>query len=294
MEIVGQPGSPKLAEQLNLPLRAVTPDYFAAMNIQVADGRVFRSSDDADAPEVAVINAAFARRYFAAGTPIGRIVKFIGDKAKPIEIIGVVSDTRTNALSEQAEPEIYFPLWQRRAFSKNLILHTRADPRALATLVQRELHAVDPTAAVEHVKTMEDVRQESVAPQPLRHASADRLFGDGDGARAGRPLRRAVAVGRGADEGNRGQEGDRCTLAGDRASGASRRVPADRARCGVGPRAGTRIGSSARRAVVRVKAADPMTLIGAAVLFAALALIACAVPAWRAARVNLMDALRHE
>ena len=43
-----------------------------------------------------------------------------------------------------------------------------------------------------------------------------------------------------------------------------------------------------------VKAADPMTLIGAAVLFAALALIACAVPAWRAARVNLMDALRHE
>ena len=165
MEIIGQPGSPKLAEQLNLPLRAVTPDYFAAMNIQVADGRVFRSSDDADAPEVAVINAAFARRYFAAGTPIGRIVKFIGDKAKPIQIIGVVSDTRTNALSEQAEPEIYFPLWQRRAFSKNLILHTRADPRALATLVQRELHAVDPTAAVEHVKTMEDVRQESVAPR---------------------------------------------------------------------------------------------------------------------------------
>ena len=43
-----------------------------------------------------------------------------------------------------------------------------------------------------------------------------------------------------------------------------------------------------------VKAADPMTLVGAAVLFGALAFVACAVPAWRAARVNLMDALRHE
>ena len=56
-------------------------------------------------------------------------------------------------------------VWQSGAFSKHLIVRTSSDPRRLAAMVRRELHSVDPTAAVEHVKTMEDIRRESVAPR---------------------------------------------------------------------------------------------------------------------------------
>src|SRR5207249_1643268 len=80
-------------------------------------------------------------------------------------VVGVISNTRTEALSQQPEPEIYFPFWQSQAFSKHLIVRTTSDPRPLAALVRRELHSVDPTAAVEHIKTMAQIRRESVAPR---------------------------------------------------------------------------------------------------------------------------------
>ena len=294
MEIVGQAGSTRLAEQLNLPLRAVTPDYFEAMNIQIVDGRGFRPSDDADAPRVALINATFARRYFGGGTPLGRKVQFPGPNPKPIEIVGVVSDTRTDALNETAGPEIYFPLWQQHAFSKHLILHTRSDPRALGALVLRELHAVDPTAAVEHVKTMEDVRQESVASRlfAMRLLTAFAvtatalalvgLYGVLSLSVGARTKEIAVRKAIGA----RWQEIVRLVLR------EGYRLIA----CGVvlGLVLAVVLGRVLGALLYDVKAADPVTLVGAAALFGALAFVACAVPAWRAARVNLMDALRHQ
>ena len=293
-QIVGQAGSTRLAEQLNLPLRAVTPDYFEAMNIQIVDGRGFRPSDDADAPRVALINATFARRHFGGGYPLGRKVQFPGPNPKPIEIVGVVSDTRTDALNETAGPEIYFPLWQQHAFSKHLILHTRSDPRALGALVLRELHAVDPTAAVEHVKTMEDVRQESVASRlfAMRLLTAFAvtatalalvgLYGVLSLSVGARTKEIAVRKAIGA----RWQEIVRLVLR------EGYRLIA----CGVvlGLVLAVVLGRVLGALLYDVKAADPVTLVGAAALFGALAFVACAVPAWRAARVNLMDALRHQ
>ena len=55
------------------------------------------------------------------------------------------------------------PLWQANAFSKHLVVRTTADPRAVVVAVQRELRAVDPTAAIENVKTLEQIRDESLA-----------------------------------------------------------------------------------------------------------------------------------
>src|SRR5262249_15983286 len=63
------------------------------------------------------------------------------------------------------EPEIYFPFWQQGAFSKHLIVRTQSDPRPLSGLVRREIQTVDPASAVEHIKTMKDIRDESLAPQ---------------------------------------------------------------------------------------------------------------------------------
>src|SRR2546428_7435753 len=129
MEIVGHPGSSKLKGQMHLPLHSVTPDYFDALGIKVVDGRGFRPSDNSEAPDVAVVNEALAGRYFPKANPIGRKMRFVGDTNRMIEVVGIVSNTRTEALSHQAEPEIYFPFWQSSAFSKDLIFRVSPERR---------------------------------------------------------------------------------------------------------------------------------------------------------------------
>ncbi|HET7218924.1 MAG TPA: ADOP family duplicated permease, partial [Vicinamibacterales bacterium] len=294
MEIVGQASSSRLTERLNLPLRAVTPDYFDVMGIQLVDGRGFRASDDTGAPRVAAINGTFARRHFAGVNPIGRTVRFAGDAKTTIEIVGVVADTRTEALSRGAEPEIYFPLFQMRAFSKHLVVRASADPRAIAPLVQRELRGIDPSAAVEHVKTMDEIRQESVAPRTFAmqlltgFAAAATLL-----ALVGIYGVLSLAVGARTKE-----------LAVRKAIGAQQRTIV-RLVLGEGFRLillGAILGTTLAIVLGRllstllydVRPTDPLMLSAAATLFCAVAIAACAIPAWRAARVDLMEALRHE
>jgi ABC-type antimicrobial peptide transport system permease subunit len=77
--------------------------------------------------------------------------------------VGVVANARTDDLSRAPEPEIYLCFWQAQAFSKDLVVRTVGDPRAVMANVQRELHAVDPTAAVENVKTFDQIRDDSLA-----------------------------------------------------------------------------------------------------------------------------------
>ena len=164
MELVGQPGDGTVAGQLSLPLRSITPDYFDVMGMGLVDGRGFQATDAGDAPMVAVVNQAFGRKYFPAGV-LGRQMRFAGDTKRTIQIVGVVADTRTEALSTQAEPEIYLSFWQSGAFSKHLVVRAAADPSALSALVRREVHAVDPTASVERFTTMAEIRRTSVAPR---------------------------------------------------------------------------------------------------------------------------------
>ena len=77
----------------------------------------------------------------------------------------VVADTRTEDLSQTAEPEIYLPFWQSGAFSKHLVVRTTGPPLALAQDVRREIRAVDSTSAVERITTMAEIRRESMASQ---------------------------------------------------------------------------------------------------------------------------------
>jgi putative ABC transport system permease protein len=78
---------------------------------------------------------------------------------------GVREHTRTGNLTQPPQPEIYLSLWQASAFSKDLVIRVTADPRSLMAAIQRELRAVDPTVAVENMKTLEEVRADSVASQ---------------------------------------------------------------------------------------------------------------------------------
>ena len=294
MEIVGQAGSQRLADRLTLPLRSVTPDYFPAMDMRIVAGRSFRATDDGEAPPVAIINEAFVRRHFPDANPIGRALRFAGDAKRTIEIVGVVSDARTESLSRGAEPEVFFSLWQNRAFSKHLIVRTAADPGALAQQVMHELRAIEPTSAVEHVKTMEEIRRESVAP---RIFAMQLLIGFSAAASvlALVGLYGVLSLSVGA----RTRE-----MAVRKAIGASAiaivrlvlgegfRLIAVGAILGIG--LAVMLGNLLGALLFEVRPADPLMLGAAAAVFTLVALTICALPAWRAARIDLMEALRHE
>ena len=145
VEFPGQSGSSKLADPCHRASAFHHPDYFDVMGMTIAEGRAFRDTDGPEAPRVAIVNAALAKRYYADRNPVGAHFQFAGGGDKPVEIVGVVADTRTEDLSQRAEAEVYLPFWQSGAFSKHLVLRASGDPTALAALVRGQLRAIDPT-----------------------------------------------------------------------------------------------------------------------------------------------------
>src|SRR4030095_16657380 len=162
-EFEGQPAVAKASDAASLPVRSVTPGYFDILRMAIVGGRSSRDSDVRNAPAVAIVNRALAERYFPGSSPIGKKVWRFGRQQPPTEVIGVVTDSRTNDLTRPPEPEIYLSLWQAGAFSTELVIGTATDPRAVMADIQRELRAVDPTVAVENVKTLDQVRADSMA-----------------------------------------------------------------------------------------------------------------------------------
>jgi putative ABC transport system permease protein len=296
MDFPGEPGSPALADKVELPLRAITQDYFKVMGMSLVEGREFRLSDDNQAPRVIIVNEALVRQYFRGEQPLGRRIYFTGDakRERPLEIVGIVKDTRTEALNERPEAEIYQPLWQGQAFSKHMVIRTAGDPLPIAALIQRELRGVDPTSAVEKITTMAEIKRQSMATATF----AMRLLTGFAGVATLLAIVGLYGV-LSLSVGSRTKE-----LAVRKAIGAQRHQIVGLI-IGEGSRliaVGLVLGIVAALAVGRllqsllfdVKPADPLTLAAAAIVFAFVALLACLVPARRAGRVELMEALRQE
>jgi putative ABC transport system permease protein len=293
IEVEGHPVT-RPTDLASLPLRAVTPGYFALLGQTITAGRDVRSTDVRAAPAVAIVNQRMVDRYFPGTTAIGKTLWLNGRQNPPTTIIGVVSDGRVDDLTQAAEAEVYLSLWQATAFSKDLVVRTAGDPRAVIASVQRELRAIDPTVAVEHVKTLEQVRDDSVASRTF---ATQLLVGF---SLVGTVLTLVGIYGvLSLSVASRRRE-----LAIRTAVGAQRRdirnlIFAEGFRLIAG---GLVVGAVAALALARVLSVflfevtptDPATLIGAALLFAAVALLACWVPTRRAARVSPLDALRSE
>jgi putative ABC transport system permease protein len=293
IEIEGRPVT-KPSDRLSLPLRAVTPGYFTLLGLAIADGRDFRSSDTRNAPAVAVVNQRLVDRYLFPANPIGKKLWLGGRQQPPTEIIGVVTNGRSDDLTHAAEPELYLSLWQARAFSKDLVVRTAGDPRSAIAAVQRELRAVDPTVAVENVKTLEQIRTESLASRTF---ATQLLIGFSV---VGTVLTLVGIYGvLSLSVASRRRE-----IAIRTAVGAHRRdirnlVFAEGFRLiagGVlaGVAAALMLSRVLRFFLFDVEPTDPATLIGAGALFAGVALFACWVPFRRAMSVDPLEALRYE
>lgn len=294
LEIEGQPPAVKESDKTALPLRAVTPDYFKLMGMALLDGREFRSTDDDKAPHVAIVNQAFAGRYFPYSNAVGRKFWLNGRDKPGVEIVGEIADGRTDDLTQQASPEVYLPLWQANAFSKHLVVRTSADPRAVVVAVERALRSVDPTAAIENVKTLEQIRDDSLASRTfamhlLTGFSAVGavltlvgIYGVLSLSVASRRRELAIRSAVGAQQKDIRKlifgEGFRL-IAGGVLGGIALAIVLSRA---------------LRTFLFEVQPSDPVTLILVGALFVGVGILACWLPVRRAGKVDPLEALRYE
>jgi putative ABC transport system permease protein len=294
MEIEGQPPAVKESDKTALPLRAVTEDYFKLMGLPMIGGRDFRSNDDGKAPNIAIVNQAFADRYFPQGNAIGRKIWLNGRDKPGTEIVGEVSNGRTDDLTQAPSPEIYMSLWQANAFSKHLVVRTQADPRTVTVAVQRELHIVDPTAAVENPRTLAQIRDDSLASRTFAMQllvgfavvgsmlTLVGIYGVLSLSVASRRRELGIRLAVGA------QQSDIRSLI----FGEGFRLIAGGVFAGVVLALG--LSRVLRTFLFEVQPNDPMTLVLVGALFTAVALLACWVPVRRAAKVDPLEAIRYE
>jgi predicted permease len=148
-------------EQPTADFRAATPDYFRTVGVPLLAGRGIEA-DTADSEFVAVVNRAFADRFFAGRDPIGESIRILGPK--PRRIVGIIGNTHHRSLEAHKEPEIYVPHTQFPTGGMFLAVRTRLeDPAALASTVRAELRGLDPNLPIAQIQTWTDLLDKTLS-----------------------------------------------------------------------------------------------------------------------------------
>ncbi|HSH38428.1 MAG TPA: ABC transporter permease, partial [Chthoniobacterales bacterium] len=151
-------------------IRAVTPEYFQALKVPLLRGRFFNEGDQFEGPGVAIVNNAFAKKWFPEQDAIGKRITF-SDVSKPdikwITIVGVVGDMRHRGLDQDVKPEYYLAHNQTPYRSMVLTVRSAQDPRSLTSAIRREISNLDPDLPAANVRTLEQVTADSIAPRRL-------------------------------------------------------------------------------------------------------------------------------
>jgi len=152
-----------------LPMRflEIGDGFLSVLRIPLVAGRDFAATDDERAPKVAIVNEAFARRFAADQSALGRVLRFRGE---PVTIVGVVRDVKLYSLAEQVGPGVFFPLAQRWDSKRAIMLRGGGDAHALATALQAIVRDLDPAAPRPTVVPL--LRAMSIGIMPQRIAAA--------------------------------------------------------------------------------------------------------------------------
>lgn len=135
-------------EYLSANWRSVTPGYFSAIGIGLKKGRLIADSDDERSPRAVVITEAMARRVWPNADPLGQQITVGGNGAPAWTVVGVVGDIRDQLLQQEPEPMMYLSFQQVSWDTMWMLVRGNGDPLALAPLVRREIHAIDPLLPV--------------------------------------------------------------------------------------------------------------------------------------------------
>jgi putative ABC transport system permease protein len=184
--IEGQPLPPRNQTPL-MEACLVTPDYFRAMNIPLLRGRYFTERDDRSSlagrdlskldenqREIAALNSIvidqeFARRYWREEDPVGKRIKLGTDEDAPaLTVLGVVGRVKMEGLNQDSNRvQGYFPFQQIPNGGMTVIIKGASDPNQLISAVRQQVKAIDPDQPIYGIRTMDEIRAESVASERL-------------------------------------------------------------------------------------------------------------------------------
>jgi putative ABC transport system permease protein len=292
-----------MSEQPEVDVRLISPGYMGAMRIPIMRGRDFGDTDVAGRPGAILISASMAQHFWPGEEPIGKrlALTFFPDVVR--EVVGVVGDVKLDGL-DQARPStiLYMPLGQVSApatggwnsFPMTLVVRSATNPAGIVSAVTNALHQVDREIPVRDILTLDDLVTNSISQQRFNMLLL--------GAFAGLALLLA-AIGiysvLSYSVKRRVQEiGIRLAL-GARIGDVLRMVIVEGMKptlLGVvlGTIGALAMGHVLASLIYGVKPTDPLTFLVVAVLLAAIALFATIIPAYRAAKVDPMVALRYE
>jgi putative ABC transport system permease protein len=297
-------GRPKADEQDHIMsvVYVATPDYFKTMGIRLKRGRLFTEQDRQDTPLVVVIDESLAAKAFPGEDPLGRRLQR-GHQNPPSEIIGIVEHVKHYGLDGEVpvEPQFYYSLKQApddmMAVISNrisLVARTRTEPLTLADAVRQQVLAADRNQPVYNVKTMDQIVSETIASRRFAMLLLTVFAGVAlvlaavgiYGVMAYSVTQRTHEIGIRMALGAQGRDILRLVV------GQGMLL----ALVGVG------VGCAAAYGITRVmssllygvSATDPLTFVAISLLLTVIALLACYIPARRAARVDPMIALRYE
>jgi putative ABC transport system permease protein len=159
-------GDPQTSEAAgNANFLSVTPTYFDTMQIPLKAGRGFTERDTNDASKVIIVNETLGRKLWPGESPVGRKIWVWYDEKFFREIVGVVGDTRVS-LDSEAESQMYVPFAQDAGWGTlSFVVRTKGEPTDLAGAVRNEIRAVDKGMLIYNVKTLDDVVAIAAAPR---------------------------------------------------------------------------------------------------------------------------------
>ena len=279
---------------LDAQTRSVDPDYFRAMEIPIVEGRALLPSERGPDAQEVVVSQAFVRQFFPNEDPLGRhVVTDMMFGPMPLRIVGVAADTRYD-VAAPPYPTIYYPLYAGGELSVMLAVRSRGDAAAMALAVQKVIARLDATLPVAHVLTMEQI---------VGHSTDDARFGATLlVAFAALSLLLAMVGLFGVLSFMVAQ---RTTEIGIRIALGAQREQIMRQMLGDGLRPalwGLVLGVATSVGVTRLIASllygtrplDPAVFVVVSVTLLVVAIAACLLPAWRASRLDPMQALRTE
>jgi putative ABC transport system permease protein len=276
----------------------VSDGYFQAMKMRLEAGRYFAASDGPDNRPVAIINEAMAKQYWPEENPLEHRFK-LEDNGNWITIVGVVNTIRQRGLELEGRPEMYFPCTQPIASAgyfapRDLVVRTNGDPMLLASAVREAIRSVDKDQPVSDVMPVDDLIASKLAARDLQlkllggfagialFLAALGLYGLLDYTVVQRTKEIGIRMALGA----RKQQVLRTVLG----EGLSLVL--------VGIAGGLGVAVIVQRAVASllygVQPVDLLTLSVTGIVLLVTGAVACALPAWRAAGIEPIEALRDE
>jgi putative ABC transport system permease protein len=300
--IEGRPVVP-MSEQPEVDVRLISTGYMSALHIPILRGRDFNGTDIAGRPAAILISESMARQFWPGEDPLGKrlTMTFFPDAVR--EVVGVVGDVKLDSLDEtRPNATLYFPLDQVstpstggwNSFPMTLVVRSSSGSAGIVSAVSNAVHAVDPDMPLRDILTMEDLVANSISQQRFNMmllggfaALALLLAAVGIYSVLSYSVKQSVR-----------EIGIRLAL-GARLGDVLRGVVVEGMKpallgAAIGAAGALALGRFLSSLIYDVRPSDPITFLAVAILLAAVALLACVIPAYRATKVDPMVALRYE